>query len=65
MKIKSRLTKDEIDEFFPDSQNHLHAVSRTTEKLFVFTVTPTRYSQVPSSLYCISNPQNIAVQSKP
>ena len=59
------LTKDEIDQFFWDNKNHLYAISRAAGKLFVFTVTPTGYSQAPGSPYSISHPQNITVQPKP
>jgi hypothetical protein len=58
------LTKDEIDQFFWDNQNHLYAISRTAGKLFVFTVTPTGYSQASGSPYSISHPQDIIVQPK-
>lgn len=58
------LTKDEIDQFFWDSQNHLYAISRAAGKLFVFTITPTSYSQSPGSPYPVGYPQNIIVQPK-
>jgi hypothetical protein len=56
------LTKDEIDQFFWDNQNHLYAISHTAGKLFVFTITPTSYSEAPDSPYSIDKPQNIIVQ---
>jgi hypothetical protein len=56
------LTKDEIDQFFWDNQHHLYAISRTANKLFVFTITPTSYSEAPGSPYTINQPQNIIVQ---
>jgi hypothetical protein len=56
------LTKDEIDQFFWDNQNHLYAISRTANKLFVFTITPTSYSEAPGSPYSVNQPQNIIVQ---
>ena len=59
------LTKDEVDQFFWDEQNHLYAISRTAGKLFVFTVTPTSYSRAPGSPYSINKPQNIIVQILP
>jgi hypothetical protein len=58
------LTKDEIDQFFWDNQNHLYAISRTADKLFVFTITPTSHSEAPGSPYTINQPQDIIVQPK-
>jgi outer membrane protein assembly factor BamB len=59
------LTTDEIDQFFWDNQNHMYAISQTSGKLFVFTVTPTSYSQSPGSPYTISSPISIIVQPLP
>jgi WD40 repeat protein len=56
------LTKDEIDQFFWDNQNHLYAISRTANKLYVFTITPTSYSEAPGSPHTISQPQNVIVR---
>jgi hypothetical protein len=56
------LTKDEIDQFFWDKQNHLYAISRTADKLYVFTITPTSYREAPGSPHTISKPQNVIVQ---
>ena len=47
------LTKDEINQFFWDNDNHLYAISSKSGKLFVFTVTPTSVSQAPGSPYTI------------
>jgi hypothetical protein len=58
------LTKDEIDQFFWDNDNHLYAISNASGKLFVFTVTPTSVSQAPGSPYTISQPLNIIVLPK-
>jgi len=58
------LTKDEIDHFFWDNNNHLYAISRSAGKLFVFTVTPTGYAQAPGSPYSINEPVNVIVQPK-
>jgi len=58
------LTKDEIDQFFWDNDNHLYAISRTAGKLFVFRITPTSVSQAPGSPYRITKPENIAVLPK-
>jgi hypothetical protein len=59
------LTHNEIDQMFWDNENHLYAISRTVGKLYVFTLTPTHYSEAPGSPYTISHPQNIAVQPVP
>jgi hypothetical protein len=56
------ITKDEIDQFFWDNHNHLYAISHTANKLFVFTITPTSYSEAPGSPYTVNKPQNIIVQ---
>lgn len=56
------LTKEEVDQFFWDNQNHLYAISSTAGKLFVFTVTPTSYEQAPGSPYTIEKPLSIIVQ---
>ena len=58
------LTKDPVDQLSWDNHNHLYAISRSTGKLFVFTITPTRFSQAPGSPYTITNPQNITVLPK-
>jgi hypothetical protein len=58
------LTKDEIDQTFWDSENHLYAISRTAGKLFVFTITPTGNREASGSPYSIAHPQNIIVQPK-
>ncbi|MGA8489794.1 MAG: hypothetical protein WB711_05180 [Terriglobales bacterium] len=58
------LMKDEIDQFFWDNDNHLYAISRTSGKLFVFTVTPTSVSEAPGSPYTIMQPLNIIVLPK-
>jgi hypothetical protein len=58
------LTKNQIDQMFWDSDNHLYAISQSAGKLFVFTVTPTSVNQASGSPYTIAHPQNIAVQPK-
>ena len=58
------MTKDGVDQMFWDNANHLYAISRTSGKLYVFTVTPTNVRQAPGSPYSISNPQNIAVSPR-
>ncbi|HWY59412.1 MAG TPA: hypothetical protein VNZ03_33415 [Terriglobales bacterium] len=58
------LTKDEVDQIFWDNDNHLYAISRSASKVFVFTITPTSFSEAPGSPYTITNPQNITVLPK-
>jgi 6-phosphogluconolactonase (cycloisomerase 2 family) len=58
------LTKDEIDQLFWDNDNHLYALSRTTGKLYVFTVTPTSHSQAKGSPYTITGAENVQVLPK-
>ena len=58
------LTKDPVDQLSWDNHNHLYAISRSTGKLFVFTITPTTFRQAPGSPYTITNPQNITVLPK-
>jgi WD40 repeat protein len=58
------LTKDPVDQLSWDNHNHLYAVSRSAGKVFVFTITPTKFSQAPGSPYTITNPQNITVLPK-
>jgi hypothetical protein len=60
----SLLTKDQIDQMFWDNANHLFAISNSSGKLFVFTITPTSASQAPGSPYTITSPQNIIVLPK-
>ena len=57
------LTTDEIDQLAWDDHSHLYATSASAGKLYVFTVTPTSYSQAPGSPYAITEPENIAVLS--
>jgi hypothetical protein len=59
------LKKDEINQFFWDNHNHLYEISWSADKLYVFTVTPTSYSEAPGSPYAVSQPQNVIVQPEP
>jgi hypothetical protein len=56
-----RLTTDDISQFFWDKDNHLYAISQSSGKLFVFTATPTKFSQAPGSPHSISQPTNVTV----
>jgi hypothetical protein len=55
------LTKDEVDQVAWDNDNHLYAIGRSAEKLFVFTITSTGYRQAAGSPYAITNPQSVSV----
>jgi len=55
------LTPDEIDQVCWDNDNHLYAISSTSGKLFVFTITPTSHHKAPGSPYAITNPQIMVV----
>ena len=59
------LTKDQVNEVFWDNDNHLFAVSQPSGKLFVFTVTPSGYSQAAGSPHTIANPLDLIVQPLP
>jgi hypothetical protein len=58
------LTRDQIDQFFWDNNNHLYAISNSAGKLFVFTITPTSATQASGSPYTIAHPQSIIVQPR-
>jgi outer membrane protein assembly factor BamB len=58
------LTSNDIEQCFWDNANHLYAISQTTGKLRVFTITTTSSSQATGSPYSIHAPANIIVQPK-
>jgi len=58
------LSQDQVDQLFWDNHNHLYAISRSANRLFVFTITPTSVNSAPGSPYTITNPQNITVLPK-
>ncbi len=58
------IARNQIDQIFWDNDNHLYAISRSANKVFVFTVTPTSVSRAPGSPYTITNLQNITVLPK-
>ena len=58
------LTKDSIDQFFWDNNNHLYAISHSAGKLFVYTITPTSFSRAPGSPYSVTDSRNISVLPK-
>jgi hypothetical protein len=59
------LTTDEVDDIHWDNNNHLYAIGNAANKLWVFTVTPTGYSQAPGSPYTIHDPGGIVVRPLP
>jgi hypothetical protein len=64
-KYTGLLVNVEIDQMFWDKQNHLYAISRPANKLYVFTITPTSAGQAPGSPHAITAPQNVIVQPLP
>jgi len=55
------LATDEIDQCFWDYHNHLYALSSKAGKLFVYSVTPTGFSEAEGSPYTIKKPQFISI----
>lgn len=55
------LTTSEVDQIFWDNANHLYAIGSKANKLWVFTVTPTGFSQAPGSPYTVHSPQGLKV----
>jgi hypothetical protein len=53
----------EMDSIFWDNDNHLYAIGNSTNKLAVFTVTPTSWSWVDT--YTVKNPIGLIVQPLP
>ena len=50
------LTRTPIDSIHWDNANHLYALSYSTGKLYVYTITPSTVTQAPGSPYTISRP---------
>jgi hypothetical protein len=59
-----QLTAAKIDQIQWDDNNHLYALSNSTNQLFVYTITPTTISEVAGSPYKIANPDALAVVPK-
>jgi len=64
------LTTDTISLMFWDNCNHLYAITQSGAqpapgKLYVFTITPTGYTQAPGSPYTIFQPVSLTVQPLP
>src|SRR5215469_12293111 len=58
------LTKDSVSQMFWDNANHLYALSPSTGKLRIYTITASSVTEAKGSPYAIANPLNIAVQSR-
>ncbi|MFZ0731655.1 MAG: hypothetical protein WAM79_04965 [Candidatus Sulfotelmatobacter sp.] len=58
------LTSDAILQMFWDNANHLYAITQSTGKLYVFTVTSTGVTQAPGSPHSITGAQNLIVLPK-
>ncbi len=56
------LTKAPIDSVRWDHANHLYALSYSTNKLYVYTITPTSVTQAPGSPYTINKPTALVVR---
>ena len=59
------ITTDPINQMFWDNKNHLYAISYSTSRLYVFTITPTTFKMAPGSPYTVSSPNDIIVQPLP
>lgn len=59
------ITTDPLNQMFWDNKNHLYAISSSTSRLYVFTITPTTNKMAPGSPYTISSPQAVIVQPLP
>lgn len=60
-KFTPLLTTDTITAAYWDNSNHLFALSQASNKLYVFTVTPTGYSAAPGSPYTVVDAEALAV----
>jgi hypothetical protein len=58
------LTTDTIDKVYWDNANHLYAISRNANKLYVFSVTSTTVTQAPGSPHKITAPDSLIVLPK-
>jgi hypothetical protein len=57
------LTKVDIDVVKWDTSNHLYAISSSTNRIYVYTVTPTSISAAPGSPYTIAAPSTLFVKA--
>jgi hypothetical protein len=58
------LTTDTINNVYWDNANHLYAISYSANKLYVFSVTPTKVTQAPGSPHTIKTPSSLIVLPK-
>jgi hypothetical protein len=58
------LSGTDIEQIFWDNANHLYAISHSSNKLYVFTATPTGVRQAAQSPYNITAPKSLIVQPK-
>ncbi|MEA2541623.1 MAG: hypothetical protein QOH35_2989 [Acidobacteriaceae bacterium] len=56
------LTRDPISSVAWDKNYHLYATSRATNKLYVFTITPTSITPVPGSPFTLNGPSTLVVR---
>jgi hypothetical protein len=56
------LTRDPISSVAWDKSYHLYATSRATNKLYVFTITPTSITPVAGSPFTLSGPSTLVVR---
>ncbi len=59
------LTTDPVTQMFWDNCNHLYAISPSTGKLRIYTITPTGFAEAPGSPVAIASPVDLAVQPYP
>jgi outer membrane protein assembly factor BamB len=64
-KYTGLLTTDPVAQMFWDNSNHLYAISPTTGKLRVYTITPTSFEEPAGSPYDIEKPDTLIVQPLP
>lgn len=55
----------EFEPMFGDNDDHLYAINQASNQLWVFTVTPTKFSVAPGSPYSVSGPISLSVQPLP
>jgi len=58
------ITTAPINLMFWDKTNHLYAISQSTNKIFVFTITPTGFSQAAGSPHTLPSPVALIVQPR-
>ena len=59
---KDLLTTDPVNQIFWDNSSHLYAISQSTGKLRVYTITPTSVQLASGSPHAIQNPEHLIVQ---